>query len=161
MPPEDPVRSSLDQFHLTRREFFRLHLLEFFEAITRIKEQRSRRRAPLSASVATTVTLLCSPCVGGRLCLTSGLPPGRLLNRMAGCKHSFITKRQFTVCAKIADVLPRSSTLPEYTTVLERAPWVSADAEIVTLPLACVAVPTEIPSRPSITHQSPCNMLHR
>jgi len=78
---------------------------------------------------------------------------------MAGGKHSFITKRQFTVCAKIANVLPRS-TQSEYTTVLERAPWVSADAEIVTLPLASVAVPTEIPSRPSITHQSPCNMLH-
>jgi len=62
---------------------------QFFEAITRIKEQRSRRRAPLSVSVATTVTLLCSPCVGGQPCLTSGLPPGRLLNHMAGYKHSF------------------------------------------------------------------------
>jgi hypothetical protein len=85
-------RTSLDQFHLTRREFFLLRLLEFFEAITRIKEQRSRRRAPLSVSVATTVTLLCSPCVGGQLCLTSGLPPRRPLSRMAGCKDSFYHK---------------------------------------------------------------------
>ena len=41
-------------------------------------------------------------------------------------------------------MLPRSSTLPEYTAVIECAPWVSADVEIVALPLASVAVPTVV-----------------
>ena len=54
------------------------------------------------------------------------------------------TKRQLTVCVKIADVLPRSSTLPEYTAVIECAPWVSADVEIVAFPLASGAVPTVV-----------------
>ena len=49
-----------------------------------------------------------------------------------------------TVCVKIADVLPRSSTLPEYTAVIECAPWVSTDVEIVAFPLASVAVPTVV-----------------
>jgi hypothetical protein len=41
-------------------------------------------------------------------------------------------------------VLPRSSRLPEYTAVIEGAPWVSADVEIVALPLVSVAVPTVV-----------------
>ena len=41
-------------------------------------------------------------------------------------------------------MLPRSSTLPEYTAVIECAPWVSADVEIVALPPASVAVPTVV-----------------
>jgi hypothetical protein len=47
-----------------------------------------------------------------------------------------------TVCVKIADVLLRLSALPEYTAVIECAPWVSADVEIVAFPLASEAVPT-------------------
>jgi len=39
-------------------------------------------------------------------------------------------------------VLPRSFTLPEYTAVIECAPWASADVAIVAFPLASVAVPT-------------------
>ena len=54
------------------------------------------------------------------------------------------SKRQLTVCVKIADVLLRSSTLPEYTAVIECAPWVNADVEIVAIPLASVAVPTVV-----------------
>ena len=41
-------------------------------------------------------------------------------------------------------MLLRSSTLPEYTAVIECAPWVSADVEIVAFPLASVAVPTVV-----------------
>ena len=49
-----------------------------------------------------------------------------------------------TVCVKIADVLLRSSTLPEYTAVIECAPWVNADVAIVAIPLASVTVPTVV-----------------
>jgi hypothetical protein len=41
-------------------------------------------------------------------------------------------------------VLPRSFTLPEYTAVIECAPWASADVAIVAFPLASVAVPTVV-----------------
>ena len=39
---------------------------------------------------------------------------------------------------------PRSFTLPEYTAVIECAPWVSEDVETVAFPLASAAVPTMV-----------------
>jgi hypothetical protein len=49
-----------------------------------------------------------------------------------------------TVCVRVADVLPRLSKLLEYAPVIECAPWVSADVEIVAFPPVSVAVPTVV-----------------
>ena len=65
--------------------------------------------------------------------------PGGLYAQLVASRKS-----QLTVCVKIADVLPRSSTLPEYTAVIECAPWINAVVEIVAFPLTSVAVPTVV-----------------
>jgi hypothetical protein len=60
-------------------------------------------------------------------------------------------KGQFTVCVNTVDVLPTSSTLPEYTAVMACDPCASNDVVNVAFPLTSADVPKDVAPSFSVT----------